>query len=84
MPEMDGFEMTKRIRKKEETSGTHLPIIALTAHAMHGDKERCLTAGMDGYLTKPISAQELDTLLGDHVARRIVAANALETANRNK
>jgi PAS domain S-box-containing protein len=59
MPEMDGFEATKRIREKEKTNGTHLPIIALTAHAMQGDRERCLANGMDAYVSKPINVEEL-------------------------
>jgi signal transduction histidine kinase/CheY-like chemotaxis protein/HPt (histidine-containing phosphotransfer) domain-containing protein len=59
MPEMDGFEATAAIREKEKQTGRRVPIIALTAHAMKGDKERCLTAGMDGYLAKPIQSQEL-------------------------
>lgn len=59
MPEMDGFEATTTIRKMEETTGTHLPIVAMTAHAMQGDKERCLAAGMDGYLSKPLNLKEL-------------------------
>ncbi len=59
MPEMDGFQATKAIREKEKISGGHIPIIAMTAHAMSGDKERCLATGMDGYISKPINTQEL-------------------------
>jgi two-component system sensor histidine kinase/response regulator len=59
MPEMDGFEATAAIRHKEMTAGTHVPIIAITAHAMKGDRERCLSAGMDGYVSKPVQAEEL-------------------------
>ena len=59
MPEMDGLEATSLIREKEKVSGTHVPIIALTAHAMHGDKERCLAGGMDGYIPKPVHPEDL-------------------------
>ena len=59
MPVMGGIEAVQLIREKERATGAHLPIIALTAHAMKEDRERCLKAGMDGYLSKPISAQEL-------------------------
>jgi two-component system, sensor histidine kinase and response regulator len=59
MPEMDGYEATAARRVQEETTGTHVPIIAMTAHAMQGDRERCLEAGMDGYVAKPIRAKEL-------------------------
>jgi two-component system, sensor histidine kinase and response regulator len=59
MPEIDGLEATKSIRLRELHSNLRLPIIAMTAHAMKGDKERCLEAGMDGYISKPISGKEL-------------------------
>jgi two-component system, sensor histidine kinase and response regulator len=63
MPEMDGLEAVAGIRRKEMTTGGHQMVVALTAHAMKGDQERCLSAGMDGYLTKPIRPQELDEIL---------------------
>jgi CheY-like chemotaxis protein len=63
MPEMDGLEVAARVRATEAGSGRHLPLIALTAHAMKGDRERCLAAGMDHYLSKPIAAAELYRLL---------------------
>jgi signal transduction histidine kinase/CheY-like chemotaxis protein len=59
MPEMDGFEATERIRELERVSGAHLPIIALTANAMVGDRERCIASGMDGYVSKPIDIRQL-------------------------
>ena len=59
MPEMDGFEATREIRKLEKQSCGHIPVIAMTAYATEGDRERCLAAGMDAYVTKPISASKL-------------------------
>jgi two-component system sensor histidine kinase/response regulator len=63
MPNMDGFEATHAVREEERTTQKHLPIIALTAHAMKGDEERCLAAGMDGYISKPIRSTELFAVL---------------------
>ena len=76
MPEMDGFETTAAIRETEKGTGTHLPVIALTAHAMKGDREKCLAGGMDGYLAKPIRPRELDDLLESYVARRMTPSPA--------
>ena len=59
MPRMGGFEATRRIREKEQRSGAHVPIVALTAHAMTGDRARCLEAGMDDYVSKPLRSGEL-------------------------
>ena len=63
MPEMDGLEAASAIREYEGTNGTHVPIIALTAYAMKGDDQRCLAAGMDGYVAKPIDSQALFALI---------------------
>ncbi len=84
MPEMDGFEATAAIRRGEVETGEHIPIIAMTAHAMSGDKERCLAAGMDGYVSKPIRADDLFSvvkqvlsIIQDH---RQLVPPSLETA----
>ena len=72
MPGMDGFEVTAAMRRREPEAGPRVPIVALTAHAMPGDRQRCLDAGMDDYLSKPMSQRDLDRMLqrwvaaGDH------------------
>jgi PAS domain S-box-containing protein len=80
MPEMDGLEATAVIREKEKGTGIHQAVVALTAHAMKGDREKCIAGGMDGYLTKPIRPQELDQLLDIYVARRMEARSVPEIA----
>jgi CheY-like chemotaxis protein len=76
MPEMNGLDATIAVRAHEQASGEHMPIIAMTAHAMHGDRERCLAAGMDDYLSKPIGPADLRRVLTPLVAassRQLVA-----------
>ncbi|MBI4517748.1 MAG: PAS domain S-box protein [Deltaproteobacteria bacterium] len=68
MPELDGFEATAAIREREQTTGRHVPIVAMTAHAMKGDEERCLQAGMDGYISKPIQVEKLVAVLARFVS----------------
>jgi CheY-like chemotaxis protein len=78
MPEMDGFEAIRILREREKATGNHLPVVAMTALAMIGDRERCLDAGMDGYLSKPIRPSELDALLDIYVGRKFERKNAAE------
>jgi len=73
MPEMDGLEATAAIREGERGTSAHVPIIAMTAHAMRGDEERCLAAGMDAYLSKPIRTRELFDLMEKHCRGTAVA-----------
>ena len=70
MPEMDGFEATAEIRRRDRDAGTHTRIVAMTAHAMSGDSDRCLRAGMDGYLTKPLDPQLLFSVIEDEAPGR--------------
>jgi two-component system, sensor histidine kinase and response regulator len=79
MPEMDGFEATRRIRESEQETGRYTPIAAMTAHAMADDRERCLAAGMDDYISKPFRKVELLALL-ERIAESRAGARTLATA----
>jgi CheY-like chemotaxis protein len=72
MPEMDGFEATRRIREREKKTGGHLPIVAMTAHVLDGDREKCLDAGMDAYLAKPVESGQLYKMIEEMLAPAIV------------
>ena len=74
MPEMDGLEATAVIREREKATGRHIPVIAMTAHAMKGDEQRCLTAGMDAYIAKPIKPDALFAVLDRHRSRDAASA----------
>jgi len=83
MPEMDGLETTAAIRRREQGTGLHQPILAMTAHAMKGDEAQCLAAGMDGYITKPVRSEELFGMIERYVPRgRTVEPDG--TATRSK
>ena len=74
MPDMDGLDATTAIRAWEKTAGRHIPILAMTAHAMKGDRERCLAVGMDGYVSKPIRTKELEQAIAQLVGAQNSAA----------
>ncbi len=77
MPEMDGLAATRALRERERSAGGHVPVVAMTAHAMEGDRERCLAAGMDGYVTKPVEADALVAAVESAVTGFDPAAAAL-------
>ena len=80
MPEMDGLEATRTVRKREEITGKHVPVIAMTAYTMEGDKTRCLEAGMDGYISKPITAQALYEIIEQVMRRREKHVNQVQAS----
>jgi len=84
MPEMDGLKATALIREREKVTGKHIPIIALTAHAMKGDKEVCLKAGMDGYVTKPLKTDKLFSAMRELLVERTETAGIIAQAEVKK
>jgi len=74
LPDMDGLEVTRRLKADSRTA--HIPIVALTANAMHGDRERCYAAGCDGYIAKPVGRQELRQVLVEFLNRPKSTASA--------
>jgi signal transduction histidine kinase/CheY-like chemotaxis protein len=80
MPEMDGLQAVEELRRREQQTGAHCPVVAMTALAMKGDKERCLAAGMDGYLSKPIRPQELDAVLDSYASAQPLPVPVAATA----
>jgi CheY-like chemotaxis protein len=83
MPEMDGLTATRKIRESERGTHEHLPIIAMTAHAMKGDRERCIEAGMDGYVSKPVSSKEVADAIENIVDLQKESTRVLSQADRN-
>jgi CheY-like chemotaxis protein len=71
MPELDGYQASQAIRQIEVETGRHIPIVAITANAMDGDRNRCLAAGMDDYLSKPINVQHLKAVLDQWIKRPV-------------
>ena len=80
MPEMDGLSATAAIRKSEKHNGNHLPIFAMTAHAMKGDRERCLAAGMDGYICKPVRFSDIEETLAGLIRENVNLSQAVTKA----
>ena len=83
MPELDGLSATKEIREGEQSSGRHIPIVAMTAHAMAGDQERCLEAGMDAYTSKPIRRKAIEAVIAE-IAERFLVSEQTDSQNENE
>jgi CheY-like chemotaxis protein len=79
MPEMDGFAATKYIRENERTTQKHIPIIAMTAQAMTGDKKRCLAAGMDAYVSKPLHPKDLFSAIEDSLSSPVESSSKISS-----
>lgn len=84
MPEMDGFEATRMIRQRESLTGYHVPVIAMTAHAMAEDRFRCLSAGMDDYISKPVDRKRLERVLTQYASRSSPAAAVATDAQQKR
>jgi CheY-like chemotaxis protein len=80
MPRMDGFAATRALRERERLMGGHVPVVAMTAHAMQGDRERCFAAGMDDYVTKPVNRDCLTTVLSRWIPGRFLPSRAKSEA----
>ncbi len=76
MPEMNGYEAAAAIRQAEAATGAHIPIIGVTAHALKGDREKCIEAGMDDYLPKPVSPDRLGAKIGAWLSETVTAKRA--------
>ena len=84
MPNMDGIEATQCVRAREQAEGlAHLPIIALTANVLASDREHCMDAGMDDFITKPFKADEMTTILLKHAQRKQTMPDTAQESGRN-